>query len=469
MRTGEEPTADRMPSVKVAIVIQDVIGERLAGPAIRALAMARVLTAAHHEVRVHSTSEARPTSDLVIPGRLSARQSNDVGRWADVIVIQGDVLDPCPGLARGHGCLVVDLYDPVELEGLVRGVDLPTRARFAASRHALNMISGQIERGDLFLCASERQRLFWLGHLDAAGRVNPSTFDADPTLGQLLRIAPFGIEERPPTRDGPGLRDRVPGIDKASRVVLWGGGLYDWLDPLPVIDAVAGLLPDVPELRLVFMGTVHPNPAVRPSAVLAAARARVTEHGIGSAVTFYDGWVPYDERHNVLLDAEIGVSGHVAHVETALSFRTRILDYIWSSLPVVTTSGDALGDLVMSADLGVAVAPGDADAVEAGLRSLLFDPARVAEVRSAIERIAPSMRWSAALRPLVDYCADPKPAADRDDPESIALRRARGPRPEGRRVRARDLRGAVRDLLAAEGPSGVARKILARVRGRRDA
>ncbi len=456
-----------MPVVKVAIVTQDVFAERLAGPAIRALAMGRVLAAADHEVRVHSTAAASSASELVVSGRLSAGDANGVGRWADVVVVQGDVLDACPGLGRGDGALVGDLYDPFELEGLVRGVDLPVRARYGATRRALSVLSGQLERGDLFLCASERQRLFWLGHLDAAGRINPATYDADPTLGNLLAVAPFGIEEEPPVRDGVGLRGRLAGIDESSRVLLWGGGVYDWLDPLPLIEAVGTLLDEVPELRLVFMGTVHPNPAVSAPAMLVRARALVRSMGIEHAVLFHEGWVPYEERHNVLLDAEIGVSGHLLHIETALSFRTRILDYIWACLPVLTTEGDALGDLVASAGLGVVVPPGDPSAVAHGLRSLLLEPERATAARRAIQDIAPSMRWSAALRPLLDFCADPRPAADRHHAEGARLRLDRAPGRSERRARIRGVVGSVRDVLVEDGPAGVAAKVAARVRRRR--
>ncbi|MEO7428985.1 MAG: glycosyltransferase family 1 protein, partial [Acidimicrobiales bacterium] len=180
--------------MKVAIVTQDVFGDRLAGPAIRALAMGRALAAEGHEVQVHSTGGAASSSDLVVAGRLASGTATAIGRSADVVVVQGDVLDACPGLGRGTGALVADLYDPFELEGLVRGVDLPVRARYGATRRALSVLSGQLARGDLFLCASERQRLFWLGHLDAAGRINPATYDADPTLARLLAVVPFGID-----------------------------------------------------------------------------------------------------------------------------------------------------------------------------------------------------------------------------------------------------------------------------------
>ena len=64
---------------------------------------------------------------------------------------------------------------------------------------------------DVVLCASERQRLLLLGVLLALGRVNPDTYDGDPTLGRLVRVVPFGLPSEPPRRHGPGRRCAGPG------------------------------------------------------------------------------------------------------------------------------------------------------------------------------------------------------------------------------------------------------------------
>jgi hypothetical protein len=37
------------------------------------------------------------------------------------------------------------------------------------------------------------------------------------------------------------------------------------------------------------------------------------------------------------------------------------------------------------------------------------------QVRSAIEAMRPDFTWERVLAPLVEFCIDPKPAADRDD------------------------------------------------------
>src|SRR5438128_997196 len=82
----------------------------------------------------------------------------------------------------------------------------------------------QLRRGDFFLCASQRQRDFWLGMLAAAGRVNPYTFAADPVLRRLIDVLPFGIPDDAPQRARPAIKGVVPGIGPDDQVVYWGGG-----------------------------------------------------------------------------------------------------------------------------------------------------------------------------------------------------------------------------------------------------
>ena len=83
--------------------------------------------------------------------------------------------------------------------------------------------------------------------------------------------------------------------------------------------------------------------------------------------------MPYERRQDFLLDADVGVSTHLLHLETAYSFRTRMLDYLWAGLPVVTTTGDGFAELVAEHGIGRTVPPADVDALAGALEELLGD------------------------------------------------------------------------------------------------
>lgn len=397
---------------KIAIATGDALTERLAGPGIRALNMALVL-AGEHDVELVTTS----TATLQVPGltvRSVDRESlAALARGCDAVVVQGWVLHGCPELAALDTPLVCDLYDPLHLEALEQARDDPPPRRADIVSASVDVLNAQAGRGDFFLCASERQRTFWLGHLGAVGRINPATYDADLTLRALVDVAPFGIPSIPPRADGPAIKGMVPGIGPGDKVVLWGGGLYNWLDPVTVVQAVSHASRRITNLRLFFLGSGHPTPGVPGMRAAVEARQASDDLGLtGTHVFFNDTWVEHSRLGAYLLDADLGISAHPDHLEASLSYRARILDYLWAGLPVVLTKGDVLAELVEQNDLGRTVPAGSAIAMGDAIVGMLGDDDAMARHRANIEGIAGRLTWSQALVALADFCRDPRRAPD---------------------------------------------------------
>ena len=400
---------------RIAIATMDVLSARMAGPAIRAWHVAMALST-EHEVRLVSTvacsieHERFSTATLTEPDEM--RQLDD---WCDVFIFQGSVMAAFPFLRRSSKVMVVDVYDPMHLEQLeeTRGADEETRERIV--RHAVAVLNEQLLRGDFFLCASAKQRDLWIGHLSALGRVNPATYDEDGSLASRLAIVPFGLPDDPPVATDHAVRGVIPGIGRDDDLLLWGGGIYNWFDPLTLIRAVDKLRLRRPNVRLLFLGVQHPNGP--PMRMVVAARALADELVLtGSHVFFNEGWVPYERRQDYLLEADIGVSTHLDHLETEFSFRTRMLDYIWAGLPMVATRGDAFANLIEERQLGLTAPAQDADALADALFHLLDD----AELRDVCRRnvvaLAPEFVWGTVLSPLMEFCHNPSAAPDRTDP-----------------------------------------------------
>lgn len=401
-------------SSRILVVTDDAVGPRMAGPAIRAWHIAAELARHGHRVTLASTLRATGDGDGFTVADGSGGALRPLATGQDVLVLQGYTLKHHPYLADTGARLLIDLYDPVHLELLEGGADLSEQQRTWVLSAGLDALRIQMRVGDFFVCATERQRDLWLGHLSAIGRINFHTYRDDVTLRRLIDVAPFGTDDRPPARTtGPGpLRSR-PEIGADAQLLLWAGGVYNWFDPLTLIRAVAALRADFPRLRLVFMGTKHPSVEDLSTTVLRQAVELATELAVlDRQVFFLPGWVPYAERGSYLTDADIGVSTHFLHVETAYSFRTRMLDYLWAGLPIVCSQGDEFARLVAAHGLGAAVPTQDVTALTEALRRLLADPKALAEAASAVRELAPDYRWERTLAPIVTYCADPWPAAD---------------------------------------------------------
>jgi len=418
--SGLGAALDRPPHVLV--ITPDVLAPAMAGPAIRAMELGRAL-AGIATVEVVSTVRC----DLDDPVLRTAHLTGDGLRAAversDVVVVQGNVLDVEPWLEATDRPIVVDLYDPIHLEVLEQSRELPLAHRRRTVGFVRDTLARQIARGDFFLTASEKQRDLWIGHLAFAGRVNATSYDRDPSLRRMIDVVPFGIPAQPPLPTAPALRGVVPGIGADDLVVLWAGGVYNWFDPITLIHAVDRVRDRLPKLRLVFMGMAHPHPEVPEMAMAREARDLANRLGlVGEHVFFNEGWVPYDQRQNFLLEADLGVSTHLDHVETAYSFRTRILDYLWAALPIVATDGDGMARLIADGGLGRVVPPGDVEALMEALVDLGGDGALRAACRDRIRGVRDAFVWDRAAAPLVRFGADPQRAVDLVDPRETGLR-----------------------------------------------
>ena len=396
---------------RVLIITGDPIAPVMAGPGIRACELARVLSDAA-DVRVASLAGVVSFDapfELVAAHRTRLIPHVD---WADVVVVQGFVLALNPWIAKTTKIIVADLYDPMHFEHLEDVRTQETRRARRDVDRTVAALTGQLRRADFFICASEKQRDMWLGHLAAVGRINPETYARDDTLRNLIDVVPFGISDKPmaPTRHA--IKGVVDGIAVNDPVVLWGGGIYNWFDPLTLIRAMAALRDRGSRARLFFMGVAHPNPDVSATTMVERARSTSDELGLtNSHVFFNETWVPFDERVNYLGDADVGVSTHVEHLETLFSFRTRILDYLWAGLPVVATEGDAFADIIREHGAGEIVEQRDVGALAHAIERMLENPGKSSAARASAA-LADEFRWSQVARPLVAFCADPLPSAD---------------------------------------------------------
>jgi glycosyltransferase involved in cell wall biosynthesis len=387
----------------------------MAGPAIRAWQIAEALAPDHDVVLATTSPTCERSSDAFATESAGPARFAELERWCSVVLLQGYVLNHVPVLKTTDKVMVVDLYDPLHLEALELNAPQPEPERSVNVASSVRVLGEQILRGDFFLCASEKQRDLWIGFLSAAGRVNPANYESDPALRRLIDVVAFGLPADPPARVRPALKGVVPGIGPDDEVVLWGGGVYDWFDPLTAIRAVDRLRDRRPAIRLYFLGVVHPNPAIEESRVLVEARVLSERLGLtGRHVFFNEEWVAYEDRANYLLDADVGISLHVEHIEAAYSFRTRILDYMWAGLPIVATRGDTFAELIDRQGLGAVVPGEDVEAVAAAVDGLLSRPEARASCRERARHVAARFVWSEVLRPLVSFCAAPERAPDRD-------------------------------------------------------
>lgn len=398
---GQAAAAARRPAV--LFISADPVGASMAGVGIRYFELARVL-AAHADVTIAHTGEGEEAFEGIrtvayrphAPHRL-----RELLPGADFVVAQPQWPLINRWLRRGRARIAFDIYDPETFETLELMSTERALVRRTFTDLTLDRLHDALRTGHHFMCASEKQRDLWLGAMLSLRMIDPRGYDRDPSMRSVIDAVPFGLPAEPPSDSlaDAGPRGRLAGVDDESELVLWNGGLWNWLDPVTAVRAAAVLAERRPRLRLVFMGASDKAAAAVASA---AARAAAVELGVsGSVVHFYESWVPYDERAAWLTQADCAISTHAEHLETRFAFRTRLLDCFWSGLPVVCTEGDDLADRVAREDLGVVTPPGDVGAVASALEQVL-DRGRESYA-DALARVARDYTWPLVASPLVAW------------------------------------------------------------------
>ena len=369
---------------RVLLVCPEPLGHgQPAGIGIRFLEMANVLRANGHEVTLLSRDGGAVAGCAV--GTITPRDLREGSERNDVAVVQGHVANEF--VAHGRRIpLVIDLYDPFIIENLHYFAE--RGAEVFAHDHATLIRS--LLQGDVFLCASEAQRLFYLGILLAVGRLNPLAFERDPHFDSLLRIAPFGVQ--PPRRRA--LRDL------AEPAVLFGG-IYDWYDPILAIEAVAVARRELPGMTLTF--THHPNPGLTPQGKTAEAMEHVQRRGFD--FVRFEPWVAYGRRGEFFDRFALALLTFPRSIETDLSMRTRVYDYLWGGLPIVTSSAPGTDEIIMRYGAGAIVGSESVtDFAQEIVRAV-----RENEVMAAgTTTFALQHQWSRTLKPLLELVRDPR-------------------------------------------------------------
>jgi glycosyltransferase involved in cell wall biosynthesis len=394
----------------VLFISADPVGASMAGVGIRYFELARVL-AEHADVMIAHTGAADATLEgiptVAYRPHAPARLREPLSR-ADVVIAQPQWPLINRWLRRGRARVVYDIYDPETFETLELMATERALVRRVYAGLTLDRLHDALRTGHHFMCASEKQRDLWLGAMLGQRLIDPRRYDRDPTLRSMIDTVPFGLPGQAPSpAAGTGPRGRLAGVDGDSELVLWNGGLWNWLDPVTAVQAAAALAERRPRLRLVFMGT-----SGRAAAAVAseAARTAARELGVdGSVVHFHEAWVPYDERAAWLMQADCAISTHAEHLETRFAFRTRLLDCFWSGLPVVCTAGDELADRVARDDLGAVAPPGDIRAVADALERVL-DRGRDSYA-DALARVALDYTWPRVASALVAWVTQKAPPA----------------------------------------------------------
>lgn len=355
----------------VVVATPDVVGARMAGPGIRALNLARQLARVAPATLIAQLQDPVAGSGVTLIDRDSP-EARDAIRDAAVLV--GQPARHFRKRRRGQR-IAYDLFDPTLLElRELYGTSPSMRQRV----HVLAewwRLSDALMTADLLVSGAPRQQTFYQ---------SLQSFDA-PWID-----VPFGID----------LSEVSTCAKPEANVVVWGGGIWEWLDPQTAVDAVVALNDLGLPCKLLFLGRNRPNRdlfdrrrAERFDRLLSRGGAHVSAHA---------DWVPYAERLSWLRSGKIAIMLHHPTPEAEYSIRTRLFDAIAAGIPVIATERGFAAELVEREGLGIVVPPEDVGAVAAAIRRLLTDDVFRSACVMNLERVRPRYAWEVVTRPLTE-------------------------------------------------------------------
>ena len=408
---------------RVLVVSAEPIGELMAGPAIRARELARVL-GTENAVTVSAPGLADgalgPGIATVDAGFEDYDALSSAIGSAEIVVAQALPPRLLSRLPEMGARLVADLYNPTVFEVLEAGREKRPAPRRRQQRSITRAAGAMLAAGSRVMCASESQRDLWLGMMAALDRVPLEAYDRDPSMRSFIDVVPFGIPQEPPAEPGSDpVRAMFPSIGSDEFVLLWGGGVWNWLDAPTAIDAVLEVnrrRGDRPPVHLVFMGVGRPGDVELDAmqatgSMLEHLRATGLE---GELIHVNRGWVPYEERGDWLACADAALSTHRDHLETRFAHRTRMLDAVWARLPVIATQGDELSSAVERSGMGAVATAGDVQEVAGAIEGLVYDPLALEAARESAQALAAELSWERCAAPLLGWCRHPAGGLDVD-------------------------------------------------------
>jgi GT2 family glycosyltransferase len=392
----------------ILIISDEVVSKEMAGPAIRAWNFAKILSEEINVILAVPNVVDLPEQVFKIVQYKGESSIKELIEASDIILCGGMTFFKFACIRNYNKYLIMDIYDPYNLATLAEYNNETIEKQLDVYKSVHYIANEMMYYGDFFICASERQRDFWLGMLTALNRVNPYSYKEDPRLRRLIDVVPFGLPGSKPIHIKKVLKGKVDGIKEDDFVIIWGGGIYNWFDPLTLVKAMAEVGKFRNDIKLFFMGVKHPNPQVKELQLVNTTVDLAKKLNLYEKNVFFNfGWVEYDERQNYLLEADAGIITHPGHVETRFAFRTRILDYLWAGLPIISTKGDSLSEIIEQNNLGITVEDGNIAELAKAIIKIADKGEFYDRCKVNICAIATQYTWEKVCEPIIKFCKDP--------------------------------------------------------------
>jgi len=293
-----------------------------------------------------------------------------------------------------HVTLVLDCYVPIYIEVSAR--DSHDKAlEYSNYSHDIVHYNKALKRGDYFLCANIPQKHLYTGALSALGIINPYSYKTERVL-----LVPFGVESSI-VIDKPHNPYQELGINNDDFTLLWFGGLYPWFNIKPLLETIKKLSAEHSNFRFVIVGGKNPYNS-HPDFVKQydTTREYIEKNDLLDKSVFFVDWVDFTDRINWYKNADVVISINNVGEENIYSWRTRVMDYVWGEIPMLTNGGDPLSDSLVANGAAILLPNTSEKALYTSISDLIKNSDLITKTRKNLLQQKKKYHWETVVAPI---------------------------------------------------------------------
>ena len=266
-----------------------------------------------------------------------------------------------------------------------------------------------LRRADRLSASSHKQMYAVLGEMGSLGRLNQFTC-AHP----FVSVMPIAADEQFSKMDLQ-FREksfRGPVFPEDAFAVLWTGGYNTWTDIRSLAGALSLAMEQTPRLHFVSTGGAIPG---HDEITYPAFREEMQRTGFADRCHFL-GWIEGERLPSLYSECDLGLNMDGLNYETLFGARNRLTNLMAAGVPILTTLGTEITEIISDNRLGYTVRIGRVqEYADLIVRAFRTPKERRSLANRAKNYVREHYRPEIVAKPLLRWAAHPLRAPDNEE------------------------------------------------------
>lgn len=381
------------------------VGQNMSGMGYRAWEFAQTLSR-YYEINIIVPQN----SDFINSKNTSFTTLNDSN--LEEIIKNSDVIFTLPEVGKDVLVTAAKLNKPIVSDITYNPIESLEKdaVRFSENREGkyeeiVKQYKLQLSMSDLIIVESHEQKLFMLGVLMSLGRIEFHNYERSIDFNHLICEIPIGFNKSELEK----VNKKRSKKDNSEKILLWNGGIWNHYDPTPIIKAMKIVVKQDPDIKLIFM-------YCSPTKITTDARNAIDLSKkldlYNKNVFFNEDIITYDTRDSLLLSSKAIVCSNPYAIDAMIMRRLRFRDAILYMLPMLTTKGGSLSDVIEKLGIGIAFKNDDVEFIAESILNIINNNSYYKKLKSNLKKAQDIFLLENNIKDLVKFIDSGSKAPD---------------------------------------------------------